>query len=160
MVGREPCTLHDIFVPGEVWEVGRRGIWKQGCSCELVKPIWLLVGHSSSQPAEKVSSFSLPVMAILSLPSLSWPLWSRGYLGAEIRQSIRTNPQDGSRFLLEKGMKSQRRLERWLRVLTEGPGLVPTKHLMAGHCSWPWIPLSFSDIRCVCSFYMCTQAEH
>lgn len=102
-------------------EVGRRGVWKQGCSCELVKLTWLLVGHSSSHSPEKVSSFSFPVMAIL-ISSLSRPLWKRGHLETEIRQSIRTNPQDGSRFLLEKGvMKAQRGLERWLRVLAEVP---------------------------------------
>lgn len=101
-------------------EVGRRGVWKQGCSCELVKPTWLLVGHSSIHSPEKVSSFSFPAMAILI--SLSRPLWKQGHLETEIRQNIRTNPQDGSRFLLEKGiMKAQRGLQRWLRVLAEIP---------------------------------------
>lgn len=59
-------------------EVGRRGVWKQGCSCELVKPTWLLVGHSSIHSPEKVSSFSFPAMAILI--SLSRPLWKQGHL--------------------------------------------------------------------------------
>lgn len=99
--------MTDISVPGEVWgSWEKRGV-EAGCSCELVKLTWLLVGHSSSHSPEKVSSFSFPAMAILI--SLSRPLWKRGHLETEIRQNIRTNPQDGSRFLLEKGiMKAQR----------------------------------------------------
>lgn len=54
------------------------------------------------------------------------------FLVAKIRQIIRTNLQHGSRFLLEKGiMKAHRGLERWLKVLAEDPGSVPTTHMMA-----------------------------